>query len=472
MQTRTPHWHRLVFPIAFALGCIVVTLLILRSFGAPTPLEPKGYRVDVPLPRALNLVPGSDVQVSGVDVGRVVATRREENRALATIQLQSRFAPLPAGSTVIVRAKTLLGEAYLDLSLGRKHDPPVPEGGRLASSRAAPSVTLDEFLSTFDRKTRRDTRRLLAGSAAALDGRAGALNAALGELAPLSGAFDDVMAALAGQRQDLGGVVRHLGSILDVLAHREGVLKAAVTNGDRLFDVTAQRDARLAAIVHELPGFLRELDRTATTVVAATPDLDAAIGALEPAAALAQPALAGIRGAAPELTGIFRRLPPLTAASRTGLPAFERIATALRGGFKAFHPAARELVPFMQLLGLNARSVLALFANVGQLTAGRFVAPDGRVRAYGGGFVTLWNESVGGWKTKLPTNRQNPYPKSPDALLDTGRIGTLKAFDCRNADNPAVLPPTGTGSPPCIEQGPWSFQNQLAYYPKLEPAAP
>src|SRR5439155_27335740 len=126
METHTPHWRRLVLPAGFALACVVLPLLTFRGFGGKLPLEPKGYRFDIPLPRALNLVEGSDVQMSGVVIGRVAALRRQGNRAIATVEIDDQYAPVRSGAKAIVRAKTLLGEGYLELAPGPS-TAPTPE---------------------------------------------------------------------------------------------------------------------------------------------------------------------------------------------------------------------------------------------------------------------------------------------------------------------------------------------------------
>ncbi len=56
----------------------------------------------------------------------------------------------------ILRQKTLLGETYVQLIPKGQSGPYLADGGQLANSQVEPSVTLDDILSTFDPKTRRD----------------------------------------------------------------------------------------------------------------------------------------------------------------------------------------------------------------------------------------------------------------------------------------------------------------------------
>jgi hypothetical protein len=50
--------------------------------------------------------------------------------------------------------------------------------------------------------------------------------------------------------------------------------------------------------------------------------------------------------------------------------------------------------------------------------------------------------------------------------------GYLQSFQCRHTGNPLLLPPTGTGTPPCDVQGPWTFNGHSSYYPVMTKAAP
>jgi phospholipid/cholesterol/gamma-HCH transport system substrate-binding protein len=112
----------------------------------------------------------------------------------------------------------------------------------------------------------------------------------------------------------------------------------------------------------------------------------------------------------------------------------------------------------------------APLANFGSVLNGKLVGPGGKIIARGSGAVAVWNETIGGWLHKLPTNRQNPYVK-PGGLADIAR-GGVHSYDCCNIHNPLWVPPTGTGTIPCILQGAWQFDGKSAFYPRLQMASP
>jgi virulence factor Mce-like protein len=465
--------RRVGLPIGFALLCLVLMFVMFRAFGGSLPFEAQGYRVEVPLMHASNVVPGSDVQIAGVDVGRVVEMRRDGDRALAELELKSRFAPLRTSATALARTKTLLGEGYVEIAPGPKGAPAIPEGGRLDAKQVGSPVQLDEFLESFGPRTRSQLRALFTGMAEAYGGGATqALNDSLGHAGPFSANLDAVITALARQSQDLTRLFARSGDVLSALGRRSGVLRAALHNSNAVLATTAQRDRELAATVRALPPFLRRLQSTADVVRAASADLRPATAALRTAAPQVRPALDAIRATGPDFRAVFRDLPAVAAAGRAGLPALRRILAATPTALRALYPTAREVIPLAQLLGLYRESaVVGAFTNAGSGTNGKLVGPGGRILSRVGGAVTVWNESIGGYVKRLPTSRSNPYPR-PDGFTEIQKQGFLKAYDCRHLHNPLLVPPTGTGSPPCILQGPWALNGVTAYYPRLQLAPP
>jgi virulence factor Mce-like protein len=459
----------LLLPVGFALSCIVLTLIVFVSFGGTLPFAPEGYRLTIPLADASNLVQGSAVEIAGVTIGKVVDVQREGNGAQATVQLQPQYVPLRTGARAIARTKTLLGEAYIEIAPGPRSAAPIPDGGRLPPSNVKPNVQLDQFLQAFGPKTRQQMRQLFAGLSGALAGQSQSLNDSLGWSAQLSGDLGDVLATVDGQRSDLQGLIASSANVLQAIGARQGLLRAAVSAGNDVFAATAQRNRALASTVTALAPFLNQLRATSRTITAASPDLNAAVTSLLPVAPRVLPALDQISAAAPQFRGLFHELPATIRAGRRGLPALTAMVRATRTAFRQFYPTARELIPIVQLMAANPTAPEAPFATVANLTSGLWVGPGGLVQQYGTGLATVWNETVGGWVKRLPTNILNPYVK-PGGQLDIAKLGYIKAFDCRNVHNPLYLPPTGTGSPPCVLQGPWTFNGKSAFYPRLTKA--
>src|SRR6185503_7851463 len=119
MQKQAPSAGRILVMVGFALSCFGLLLFLWLAFGGSIPLKPKGYEVKVPFKEATSLANEADVRISGVPVGKVKTVKLARNGLnVATIQLDAKYAPLPADSRAILRQKTLLGETYVELTPG------------------------------------------------------------------------------------------------------------------------------------------------------------------------------------------------------------------------------------------------------------------------------------------------------------------------------------------------------------------
>src|SRR4029078_7478657 len=112
METRPPTVTRILIAAGFALSCFALALFLWIAFGGPLPLKPEGYRFEVPFTEATQLAQESDVRISGVSVGKVKRIDLGDNTAIATIEMDSKYAPVPSDTRAILRQKTLLGETY------------------------------------------------------------------------------------------------------------------------------------------------------------------------------------------------------------------------------------------------------------------------------------------------------------------------------------------------------------------------
>src|ERR1044072_6850271 len=187
METRPPTATRILIAAGFALSCFALALFLWIAFGGPIPVKPEGYRFEVPFTEATQLAQESDVRISGVSVGKVKRIDLGDNSdAIATVELDSKYAAIPSDTRAMLRSKTLLGETYVELSPGSNEAPPLPEGDTLPPAQVAQSVQLDEIFRTFDTRTRAAFQQWMQGAAGALHGRGQDLSTAFGSLRDLA----------------------------------------------------------------------------------------------------------------------------------------------------------------------------------------------------------------------------------------------------------------------------------------------
>ncbi|MCW3016659.1 MAG: hypothetical protein JWO02_3751 [Solirubrobacterales bacterium] len=471
METRNPKWRLLVVPVAFTLMCLLLAVFTWRMFGGATPLQAHGYRVTVPLPKGDNLYPGADVRTAGVTIGTVSDVERVGSRATATFDIKPEYAPVRAGARVVLRLKTLLGEGYIEMAPGSLRDPIVPDGGRLSARQVLDPQRFDDVVSTFEPQTRRQLRRLSAGMAEALRGRSRDLNGAVSNLAPATESFAGLLGILDAGERDLQTVISHSADVFDALGRRTGTLQAAVTAGNDVLAITSARDQELGATIRALPPFLRTLQGASTALGAMSDDLGRAASTLKPTARRLRPFLEAIDVASAEFRPLLHKTTGVLRAGTEGLPTVPAVLDATRETFPPIWLAARHLIPLTSLMSANRNAVSGSVANAASMMNTAFLGPGGEKLRGASGVVTFWNETLAGWRKRLPTHRSNPYPK-PGALGELGSKGRLESYDCRHTANTLYLPPTGTGTPPCVTQGAWEFGGKSAYYPRLHIAAP
>src|ERR671936_2683948 len=105
MQKQAPSLGRILVMVGFALSCFGLLLFLWLAFGGPIPLKPKGYRFEVSFKEAGQLAQEADVRISGVSVGKVKAIEADKRTGSsdATIELDSRYAPIPKDTKAILR---------------------------------------------------------------------------------------------------------------------------------------------------------------------------------------------------------------------------------------------------------------------------------------------------------------------------------------------------------------------------------
>src|SRR5438445_5764564 len=222
MQKRAPTLGNMLVIILFVLSCFGLLLFLWESFGGPVPLKPKQYRFTVGFTKALALAEQSDVRSSGVNIGHVVALKAgPEGRAVATVEVSSKYAPIRSDMHAILRQKTLLGETYVQLIPQSTTGPYLPDNRRLPNSQVEQSVTLDGILQTFDPQTRRDFQIWQESLAVGINGRGEQINAGFASLEGFSEHGAQLVELLASQEGALRAVIRNTGVVFDALAGRD-----------------------------------------------------------------------------------------------------------------------------------------------------------------------------------------------------------------------------------------------------------
>ena len=396
---------------AFTASCIGLLLFLWISFGGTVPLASQGYRFSVEFDQAVELATNAQVQISGVPVGHVVSISLDHRTGLsrAVLEIDRNFAPRPADTRAILRAKTLLGETYVELSPGTPSGPKLPDGGTLPRAQVAPTVALDQIFSALDPTTRRAFETWMQQAGVALTNRGEQFNAAFADLYPFATNVESVLTVLRRQGQATRTLLADGGQVFSALAKSPSALQAFVHNSNTVFAATAARDTELADTIRAFPAFLTQL-RTSTarltTFSRATKPL---VDELRPAAVQLSPALEGLAVLAPELRTLVTDVGPLTRASAAGFPALERFLDESVPFLTAAKPYLGQLVPVIDYLNDYRREVAAFFANSTATTEGTLGSAYNRNLHYLRISNPINPELLAPYTARPESNRTNPY---------------------------------------------------------------
>jgi phospholipid/cholesterol/gamma-HCH transport system substrate-binding protein len=506
MQKRAPTLGNILVIVLFALSCFGLLLFLWESFGGPVPLKPKGYQFTIAFPRSLALAEQSDVRISGVDVGHVIALKLgKEGRTIATLELSSQYAPIRSDTHAILRQKTLLGETYVQLipqtvNGSLRSGPHLPDGGRLAESQVEPSVTLDDILSALDPKTRKSFQVWMQSVAVGITGRGEQINSDFAELQPFSEHANKLVGLLASQEGALTALVKNTGVVFDALTERDHQFRSFIVNGERTFHAAAQESQAFARAFKILPSFERnsivafkELDRFSTV---ANPFFDSFAPAQRRLASL----LEATKPFAPPFNSFLTAVGPLSKAAKQGLPEVKQVTALTVPLLENFRPVLHNFDPFLQLSDQYIPELQALFANLA--AASQTKAQDSNLAVGGASrgpqlhflktMFVLTPESLAVYTKRVGTNRANPYFQ-PGAFRTLAN-GGLKVFEggaCADSAPSVSGPanetisqtlieqliqfhianapetPNAVPAPACNQQGPFTFNGQTGQYPHV-----
>src|SRR5256714_9275484 len=482
MQKQAPTIGRLLVMVGFALSCFGLLLFLWLAFGGPIPLAPKGYRFQTAFDAATQLAKEADVRISGVSVGKVKEIQTQnDGRTKVTIQLESKYAPLPKDARAILRQKTLLGETYVELTPGTKSKGTIPENGTLPEAQVSPTVALDEIFRSFDHKTRVAFQTWMQSQAASFRGRGRDINDAIGNLAPFAVDTDVLLRILNAQKEDVRGVVRDTGTVFNALSARDNELASLITNSNKVFQTTAQRDEDLKAFFRVLPTFQQESTTTVERLTRFANNTNPLVTHLRPAARELSPPPQQPGLLAPHPKAPFPATPPPAAPRSRGLPALENFLDEFRPFLREFDAPLRQLNPILRFIGAYKNELRSFLSNVPTATEAVDRPLNGKGPVH---YLRTLNpvnpENLAQYPHRIGSNRNNAY-ELPGGYLDLAK-NQRKSYETRACGNgnPSIQPPdpstpafsllngteqfplavavgqtVGKGSaPPCIQQAP------------------
>ncbi len=351
----------LILFVGFGLG---VAVYLLGNVG--TTVLPSGakYNFEADVVSSDQLANAADVREAGVEIGRVTAIKRAGTITALELSIDKKYGPVYHDATVLIRAKSVAGENYVQLDPGNPKTGAVANGGVLPISQESPALQDDDVFSIFEAKERDSLQQALKGLGAGLSGSGGnnlnrtlesmtalvedgqpfatILNQERGQTAQLINAFDGVAGALGERAADIQTLTRTALSTANAVSARNADLRATIASLPAFL-------AQTHTTANRLGGFSTTATPVLTNLKVAFQDLIPAVQALRPASLEADTTLATLKRFATVALPTFNKLTP-----------FSKTTTALIKPYSSF---LQQLNPFSAYMSPYYRELSSWFSN-------------------------------------------------------------------------------------------------------------
>ncbi len=354
---------------AVAIVAVVALIAVGVVLVAQRESDP-GYQVRAIFDNAGFVIPGEDVKIAGVRVGKISSIDvTDDFRAAVVLDItEPGYANFRRDASCIVRPQNLIGERFVECKptqvRAANAEPPgeLPEikdgPGKgqhlLPVSNTSQTVDIDLIGNTMREPERERLSLILNELGTGLAGRGRDLNEVIRRANPALAETDKVLAILARQNTVLEQLAVNSDTILAPLARDRARVAGAISHSSNVAKATAERREDLAADIETLPAFLDELQPTMVQ-----------LGSL---ADETTPLLTDLHAQAPNINNVVRRLGPfsqaaipftesLGEASKTGIPA----VTDARPVIADVRSLAKDVLP----VGKNLRAVLESYRDTG-----------------------------------------------------------------------------------------------------------
>jgi phospholipid/cholesterol/gamma-HCH transport system substrate-binding protein len=340
----------------FVIGTLALLIWLAQSIGAIG--GGGGKRYELRLAHAAGLVQNNAVKIAGVSIGRIEAVAVDHDTAVLTLRVDDEIV-LHDDARAIVRAKSLLGEKYLQLEPGSREAPALADGAQIENVDAP--FEIDEVLNALE--------PILGGE-----------NSIAASLAPLAGQLNELLRDARGAdggapiitRAQVDQIVADLtatsASVRRMTEHNEAAIGELVADGNALVDtattllndprvgrtlghvesITSDLDAKLPGLLDRADKALAEVEKLATLVDGDKREKIATI--IDDAAV----ATANLRKITEDLEGVAKFVGPMVKDLAKVTDRAAKIDEAMirqffqREGFKIFFGSKKNAVESLQ----------------------------------------------------------------------------------------------------------------------------
>lgn len=336
--------------LVFLGVCFAVSTYMFKVAGTTIIPGSEPYRVKAVVPNAVSLAPAADVRTAGVNIGRVKKLASHGEGTVMELQIDDDHKPVYRDARVLVRAKSIAGENYVEIQPGLPKSGEVPSGGVLPISQAGDATQIDELFSVFDDTRRKDLQRTLGGLSDGLKAGGSDLNRTLESTAALPDEGATTLRVFAEQRKHVASLVDSFGAVARALGDRKASVAQLTRQAKTAAEAVAVRDAKLRGLLDALPPFLRQTRSTSTRLASFS--------------RRATPVMRDLRLATEELVPTVNVLRPAAVRGQSAVQELERFARTATPALKALAPFSRRASDLPAPLGAFLQQANPLFAHM------------------------------------------------------------------------------------------------------------
>jgi len=353
-----------------AIVAVMIVLAGLAVFVVTGDDDGGGYKVRAIFENAGFVIPGEDVKVAGVKIGRIDSLDvTDDFKAAVVLDITDPgYQDFRNDAECTVRPQSLIGERFVECELTQARpagtEPPPkldkiedgPGKGQylLPVENTSKSVDLDLLNNIMREPVRQRLSIILDDLGVGVAGRGEDLKTVIRRADPALKEVDRVLKILASQNDTLQRLAVDSDTILGPLARERAHVSGAIENSSAVARATAERRVALAADIERLPTFLAELTPTMQRLGALTDQMT--------------PVVSDLGAVAPDVNRMIEQLGPFSTA---GIPALESLGEAADRGTPAVIAARpvvsdlRQLAAQAKPVGANARKLLESLQNTG-----------------------------------------------------------------------------------------------------------
>ena len=341
-----------------AITAVLAAAAVVAILGTGASDSKDSYKVRAIFDNAVSVIPGEDVKIAGVKVGKIGGLDvTADKKAAVTLDItEPGFQDFRQDATCTIRPQSLIGEKFVECTPTQPRAvgaPPAPQLKKIESGKGKGEYLLPvqqtsspvdiDLINDIMRQPYRDRLSIiLAELGTGVAGRGKDLNQTIRRANPALRETDKVLKILAGQNKTLADLASNSDTILGPLARERRAVADSFAQSAKVAQATADRGDDLERDLQKLPGFLRQLRPTMVR-----------LGAF---ADQATPVFTDLGAQAANINTLVTQLGPFANAAR---PAFRTLGQAADIG----GPALQKADPTIRELGRFAIAAKPLAAN-------------------------------------------------------------------------------------------------------------